>query len=441
MSHRKKVLTASLWVIGAFGLGQVLRLGGNLVVTRLLEPEMFGIMAIVFVVMHGLAMFSDVGLWSFIVRHKSGTQTHILDTVWTMQVIRGWVIFTLIVLFVLLFQQFKPAFGIDPTSVYGYDQLPILLIVVGFSAVINCYKTMAPAVQSKELNRAKLESITLASQFLGITVMLLWAWLVPTIWALVVAGLISSITSIVLIYKVFPIRNHFSWDKNVAKEVFHFGKWIFLASILTFLAQQGDKLFFGAHISAAQLGVYSIAFMLASTLTAVTQQLVSKVLFPVFSRAVNSEEGVLKEIYYDARLKLDAAVYLSAGGLLAVAPTLIGFLYDERYIEAGWMLQILTVSIIGMAISDISQECLSAIGQTKIRMQVMVVRSIGLLISLPLFFNLYGFHGAVWAVALNVWLGIPVIYWVLNQKNLFSWLFEIRMMPLAVLGYGLGSLF
>ena len=440
MSHRKKVITASLWVIGAFGLGQVLRLGGNLVVTRLLEPEMFGIMAIVFVVMHGLVMFSDVGLWAFIVRHKDGTQTHILDTVWTMQVVRGWAIFIVLVLVVLLFDQFKSVLGVDASSVYGYDPLPILLIIIGFTTVINGYTTMAPAVQSKALNRAKLEMVTLASQFLGIVIMLLWAWFVPTIWALVAAGVITSITSLILIYKVFPMRHQFAWDKDVVKEVFHFGKWIVLASVLTFLAQQGDRLFFGASISPALLGVYSIAFMLAGTLTAVSQQLATKVLFSVFSRTVNSGEGVLREVYYDARLKFDAAVYLSAGFLLAIAQPLIEFLYDERYAEAGWMLQILTISIVGMAISAVSQECLSAIGQTKIRMQVMIVRSVGLLIGLPLFFSLYGFEGAVWVVALNVWLGLPVIYWVMYQKDLFSWFAEIRMMPVAILGYGAGNL-
>jgi len=440
MDHRRKVFTASLWVIGAFGLGQALRLAGNLIATRLLEPEMFGVMAIIFVVMQGLTMFSDVGLWAFIVRHKGGAQAHILDTVWTMQLMRGWIVFILLVLLVLLFQGLKRSIGIDSGSVYGFDLLPVLLIVVGFTAVINGYKTMAPAVQSKELNRAKLETITLVSQSCGIAVMLLWAWFVPTIWALVAAGVTSSIISLILTYKVFPMRHKIAWDKEVVKEVFHFGKWVVLASLLTFLAQQGDKFFFGAYISPALLGVYSIAFMLASTLTSVTQQLASQILFPVFSRTVNSEGGELKAVYYNSRLKLDTVVYLSAGFLLAIAPTLISFLYDERYVEAGWMLQVLTVSIVGMATSSVAQECLSAIGKTKIRMQVMLVRSVGLLVGLPLFFNFYGFEGAVWAVALNVWMGLPVIYWVMYQNKLFSWFAEIRIMPVAIIGYGAGTL-
>ena len=79
MSDKKKLFVAGFWVILIFGVGQLVRLGSNLIVTRMLEPEMFGVMAIVYVVTTGIAMFSDLGLWAFIVRHKDASNLHMLS--------------------------------------------------------------------------------------------------------------------------------------------------------------------------------------------------------------------------------------------------------------------------------------------------------------------------------------------------------------------------
>ena len=96
----KLIFKASLWIFFAFGMGQVLKLGGNLITTRLLVPEMFGVMAVVFAVMHGLSMIMDAGLWAYVVRNKEGDNKAIYDVAWTAQVIRGIIIFVLALIFV-----------------------------------------------------------------------------------------------------------------------------------------------------------------------------------------------------------------------------------------------------------------------------------------------------------------------------------------------------
>ena len=78
----------SIWSMFGFGTSHALRLGGNLVMTRLLFPEAFGIMALVEMVMHGVQMFSDLGLVTGVIRHPRGDELSFLNTAWTLQVIR-----------------------------------------------------------------------------------------------------------------------------------------------------------------------------------------------------------------------------------------------------------------------------------------------------------------------------------------------------------------
>ena len=66
------MLGASRWVVLSAGFGHVLRLGGNLVLTRLLVPEMFGLLSIATTVAVILYMLSDVGLQPVVVRSARG---------------------------------------------------------------------------------------------------------------------------------------------------------------------------------------------------------------------------------------------------------------------------------------------------------------------------------------------------------------------------------
>jgi hypothetical protein len=60
-------------VIGRTG-SQALRLLSNLILTRLLFPEAFGLMAIVTAVMTGLQLFSDLGVGPSVIQNESGEE-------------------------------------------------------------------------------------------------------------------------------------------------------------------------------------------------------------------------------------------------------------------------------------------------------------------------------------------------------------------------------
>ena len=438
---KKKIFIAGFWVILIFGLSQLIRLGSNLIITRLLVPEMFGVMAIVSVVLFGITMFTDLGLWAFIVRHKNPDDAHLLNVVWTLQVIRGWLMFFIVLILVtilILGNHYLPDYF---EGIYQDSRLPPLVLIAGLSSVVSGYKSLASPMMSRQLEVRKLELIELYSQLAGVVFMVIWVYFYPSIWALVFTGLISTFVNTFLSYYLFPYRHKFILDKTIVKEVFHFSKWIVIASVLTYLFSQGDKLFFGGKIDASTLGIYSIAFTLVGTLTSITQTLAEKIIFPVFASMAHGDRAILKTRYYQVRQYLDAPIFFVAGILIALGPSIVNILYDPRYANAGWMLQILIFSVIGNTLSLISMECLSALSITQVRMWVMLIRTISLFIGLPLFFHLYGLQGAIWVIALNVWTSLPVIYWTLAKNAVFSIGKELRMLPLIPIGYGLSVVF
>ena len=85
----KRVVFATSWTLAGTVAGQILRFASNLILTRLLFPQAFGMMAIASAILAGLEMLSDLGVGPSIVRNPQPTRAF-LDTLWSMQVARGW---------------------------------------------------------------------------------------------------------------------------------------------------------------------------------------------------------------------------------------------------------------------------------------------------------------------------------------------------------------
>ena len=85
----QRVLRSSVVTIAGYGFNQVVRLGSNLILTRLLFPEAFGLMALVNVFMMGVVLLSDLGISQSVMQSKRGDDPVFLDTAWTVQIVRG----------------------------------------------------------------------------------------------------------------------------------------------------------------------------------------------------------------------------------------------------------------------------------------------------------------------------------------------------------------
>ena len=134
---RRRVLHAGAWTFAGYGLSVAIRFGTSLVLTRLLVPEMFGVMAIATIVMIGLAMFSDLGLGQSVVRSERGSEPLFLNTAWAVQILRG-ILLWLVALMVSALLVFASHIGFAPKeSVYADPILPWVIAILSISALFD----------------------------------------------------------------------------------------------------------------------------------------------------------------------------------------------------------------------------------------------------------------------------------------------------------------
>jgi len=441
MKLRVRAVRSAWFVITGHLLSQVMRLCSNLVLTRLLVPEMFGVMAIVTVIMGGLSMFSDVGLLQNIVQSKRGEETDYLNTAWTIQIIRGFVIFFIALiasagLYYLGFLGY-----LSEQTVYGNTELPKILAAVAINSIITGFGSIHILLLNRRLMLGKLTVINLLSQVVGLIFMLIWAWYQRDIWALVLGGIVSSVVKMLLSHSLsLGERCRFCWDKTAVYEIFHFGKWIFIASVLGFMLNQGDRMLLGGLISPEDLGVYTVAFFLASALKSIISKLLNSVFFPLLSDIVRNSPEQIESVYYSIRFKIDSITMPVAGVLSSSGSVIVSSLYDTRYENAGWMLEILSVSLVSVGFM-LADQLLLSYGKPKYSSLMIFVQVVSLYILVPMGFSHFGLLGAIWAIALNPIFKIFISMIVMKNKCFFNFYREVMMLPLVYVGFLAGEWF
>src|SRR5262249_56997640 len=110
----------------------------------------------------------------------------------------------------------------------------------------------------RSLAMGRLVLIDLISQVVSVAVMIGWALVERSVWALVAGGLASMATKAALSHLMLAgAGSGFAVDRASLAELLHFGRWILLSTVVTFLALQIDRLVLGVLVPIGMVGVYS----------------------------------------------------------------------------------------------------------------------------------------------------------------------------------------
>lgn len=388
---KKQAISGTAWTILGYGTSQSLRLGSNLILTRLLVPELFGLMALVSVFLMGLNLFSDVGIYPSIIQNKRGEDPTFLNTAWTIQVIRGFGLWIGCLLIAFPVAQF-----------YEEPRLQLLLPIVGLNSIINGFNSTNLPILQRRMEIGKLIRFELGIQIISLVVMITWAWFSPSIWALVVGNLVSTTVEMFWSHRLLKnFSQGFAWDKEVIKELTSFGKWIFISTAMTFLASEIDRLVLGKLFTLEMLSFYIIAFTFADIPRQIVSKLSFQVLYPVIVKYASLPRKVLREKMMKPRWLMLLGQAIALTMLVSFGDYLITTLYDARYVQATWILPILALGLWPLMLSITSDKALLAIGSPNYAAWGNLLKFIYMAIALPLGFHFYGILGAVIVIAFN----------------------------------------
>lgn len=407
---KARVARGSVMIGLGFGGTKVLRLISNLILTRILFPEAFGLMALVGVFIAGLEMLSDTGIKSSIIQSKRGHDPIYLNTAWTVQILRGFLLWLA-----------ACAVAGPAAAFYGEQMLAQLLPVAALSIVLQGFMSTKEATANKEIRLGRLMALGLGARTIGIGLNIVLALILNSVWALVFGSLLQYLIKVILTHTVLPgVRNRLMWDWEVFWDLFHFGKYIMLGTAAAFLIQQGDKAILGKFVSLADLAVYNIGWMLAAVAVTFNRVFGRRILFPLYAEMrVNEQASNRNKI---AKLRyLVTGVMLMVSFLLAlVGDWLIQLLYLPAYYLAGPILVLVALASMPAIITAAYTEVLLSTGNSRGFTVILTVNAVLQVIFLFVGVQAWGLMGAIIAPPLAIVLVYPLTVWFVRRYGVWD---------------------
>lgn len=392
---------AALRGLGWSGLGQVLglsiRLASNLVLTRLLAPQDYGLLGSAMVVLTTLEWLSDLGIQPALLRHPQGGSPLFLQTGWWLGLVRGFGLSAL-----------TATLAFPLTALWQQPALLPILLVLCLRPTIMALRSPGILLLRRELRYQSLFIDELTQTAIGTAISILLAWWFHSVWAMVVGTLSGAFAGLVVSYYLCGMVPTFQWDRAAAREFAGLGRQVFFNTLIMALWLNLDRLLGVRLIELQYLGCYFIALNLAN----IAEAILSRGCDVHFALLVRLDEKD-RESHQLRILDRVAHVGLPAvAAAAAFAPLVCQLLYDPRYRGAGFLLALLLARLMFRFLGQMQFQTLLAAGKVHHSTLAYGVALLVQAVSLPLLVHEAGVTGLAISYLLST------ITWAFTQTLL-----------------------
>ena len=389
---RYRVLRAGAWVATGFALDKLMALAQVVVLTRLLAPADFGLMALSAAVLLVLSTLSEMGLEQALVA-RSRVEDADLSVVWTLSVIRG------VVLACCLW-----AFADFVAGWLSRPELAALLRVHALALVIQGAHSPALAILSRNLDLRRRVTLDLSRRLIeaGVTIGLaLW---LQSVWALLGGQLAGFVAGSALSYWVAPFCPRPSLHRPSLDHLLAFGKHLNVTTILVVGMMSGGEFVIGRMLGAETLGLYQVAMTIPLLLGVRATVVLSQVSFPAFSILRNDAAGVVRAFALQTKL-VGLAVVPVAVGVAVLGPLLVPILFGPRWIDTVDPLRVLCLYAVCACFSGVMTSLQYGLNRPDLQARVAVVQCVLYAVAIVPLISQFGLVGAASALTVSYLAG------------------------------------
>lgn len=408
---------------------RMLRLIRNIILTRMLVPDEFGLVAIVITASVAFEAIAEVGVRQSVIHNKRGSETEYLNVAWWFQALRGLCLFVI-------------AFWAAPliASFYDNPQLLAMLRVAFVAILFNGFISPRVYALEKKIQFAKLVFLFQGSGLFGTLVSFgIVFFVVQSAWALVIGFVVEAAFKFFLSFILVPFMPGIKIDKDSLIDLLKYSRRMLGVPILAVIAFQMDVLVLGKVVSEEQVGMYWLTLQLALYVNVLFSNVIYPILLPVFSEKQNDEESLgaaaRKVTTFAAILGVPITTFLviCAGPILS---TIYGSKYRAVAIPFGLLCIYSLVRMQGSVLSQIY----FAIGKPNLHRRFVILRLAMLILLLYPAIVQFGILGAAVVVLLANLTGLCMqVFWMRKPIGLrfneyaYCWIPGLRLAVIVLL--------
>ncbi len=311
-SLSRRTAVGAGWLVAFRMFTRTLGVISTLVLARVLIPADFGLVAMATTFSAAVDSLSQIGVQDALLRRPEDDRS-LFDTAFTLQVLRALVTGSIIALSSTVVAHWFN----EPRLV------PVLLVLAAISAA-NGLENVGIVEFRRSLRYHNQFTLQAVPRLAGVCTTISMAFVLRSYWALLCGMTVSTAVRLITSYALHPFRPKLAiadWRKLAG-----FSFWLWLTSLACLVWDRCDPFILGPVVGTAQLGVYLLAFEVATLPLTELVQPAADVLFAGFSAA--NKEGT-----NPVALALSVAMTL----LLVVAPMAIGISAGAGYVVAAML--------------------------------------------------------------------------------------------------------
>lgn len=428
---RRIVDNNSLFLMSANASQLFLRLLSTVVLTRILDPSAYGVLAIVAAIQIIVSLTTDLGIYPYVVKSNKAHEAQFLNEVWTIRLIRG--IINTCVIFLLA------------PFIAQYARLPEIEDVIKAASIIpflEALTSMSFATAAKE-GRIKLLTISeLIPAVLGIIFSIILCYVLDSYWGVIIAGYISAACKIYLSYSLFDDAVRVPvFSLQAVKDIWAYSKYILPSSFISLVIGQIDKIVLARILPLKELGLYNVASNLGLAPIALVSSYSSRILYPIFSKSFTHYPENKNRVFYETDKKIRCLILFSFGLFCSLSDLIVNLLYDNRYNGASKYLFVLSLYSVISYVVSISNEALLAFGHLKTTFYSNIVRASSLVLIGIAIYRYYPVEYIVYALPMSIFITYIFNLVRLKIAGIFETKGEIFYCLFFLLGGALGLTF
>jgi O-antigen/teichoic acid export membrane protein len=409
---KEKTVRGGVLAVSVQAVTFILRTGSLVVLARLLVPKDFGLVGMVTAITGVLGVFKDAGLSAVTIQRDAISDEQISTLFWLNMLI-GFVLFGLSLVTAPLLVAF-----------YGEPRLFWVTALLASGFVFSGATVQHQALLQRQMRFPALAGVEVSSLSISIAVAIVMAASGYGYWALVGMYVMSPVTFGILVWIVtawipgLPRRNVGTGS------MLQFGGAVSLNGLISYFANNTDKILLGRFCGAEALGIYGRGYQLISIPTENLNSAVGAVAFTALSRIQNDTDRFKN--YFIKGYSLVLALTLPVTIACALfADEIIFVVLGPKWKEVGIIFRLLAPTVLAFALINPFGWVLTSMGQVgKTLKMVLVVTPVmmaGYIVGLS-----YGPVGVAFGFsAAMMLLVVPVIAWakqgtVISARDIFQ---------------------
>jgi len=400
-----KLVSSSSYTVFVRGIDKISALVTVILLTRILEPTEFGIMAIAVIFVGIIEALSRVSLEESLIQ-KSETSNEEFNVSWTYgRILRSWIISILLFLFAPIIASF-----------FGEERLEDILKALILVQLFNGFENIGMIKYTKEMDLKYPFYLSLYNKFSRLIVTLISAVILQNAWAFVYGYIAASLTSLILSYYYSSYRPSLNFNLKLLKSQFNFSGWIMVTYILNSFYSSIDRSFVGKMLNIATLGYYQIAVRFGNEFPGEIKSISNLVLFPFYSFNKEKIDETRSNFLLITKLITFFSSCLLSFMYLSSDYLVILFL-GNNWVEIISPMKILIIASLFQIINSQSFPLFKGLGIPKYELIITSVFIFSIFIGIYPLIIIYGLDGAALSVMMGHIVVMPLMLYFLIKNT------------------------